>query len=98
MSNTIFILLLSGFFVLWTVYAFFRFIPESAEGKNFFYKFVQFFSYTIFTSFSGYLIFATELQNEDFFKFEFKFLIVLIGTCTFIMGLRWFLETFRKPR
>jgi hypothetical protein len=98
MSNTTVQFLITGFVVLWTVYAFFRFIPESAKGQKFFYKLVQFLSYATFSAFFGYLFFATELKNEDFFKFEWKYLIVIFGTCTLIMGLRWLIETFRTSR
>jgi hypothetical protein len=96
MSNSSFAALITLLAIAWTLYSFFRFIPESAAGKSKMFKLTQSLSYAVFSFFFLFLITHTELGDEDLLKFEWKFIAVLGVFCTSTLSARWGIELMRK--
>lgn len=96
MDTKTYIVLVSIAIIAWSIFAFFKSIPNDAKDKKISYKIVQLGSYAIFCGSFTYFVIFTKLREEKFFEFKFKYILTMFALATFIMGLRWLIEISKR--
>lgn len=96
-SNALFPIIILLFIIGWTVYSYFKFIPNEAKSYSVKKIFMQALSWMLFSVLFMWLIISGTMNIDMVYKFpSFEFFIAAFGVMSIVHCLRWTTELIKK--